>query len=170
MPCVTPTTVLLDLDDTLFDHTHSSLAGPSALRNQFAPLARFTLAALAKIHSDNLESMHAMILSGEMSVDAARRARFRAMVQDCGAPSLDADVLAAIYRRAYLQSRRAVPGAVELLAALRDPAARPVKVAVVTNNVVAEQVQKLAHLGMTELVNVLVVSEEVGVRKPEPAI
>src|SRR3954464_2159100 len=29
-----PTTVLFDLDDTLFDHTHSSLAGLSALRNQ----------------------------------------------------------------------------------------------------------------------------------------
>jgi HAD superfamily hydrolase (TIGR01549 family) len=91
------------------------------------------------------------------------------LAQDCGAPSLDADALATVYREKYLCSRRAVPGALELLSALRGAAPRA-KVAVVTNNVVAEQVEKLAHLGMTELVDVVVISEEAGIRKPEPAI
>jgi HAD superfamily hydrolase (TIGR01509 family) len=165
-----PTTVLVDLDDTLFDHTHSSRAGLEALRQRFDLLTRFTLAELAKIHSDNLEAMHALVLSGELSVHEARTARFRALTQDCGAPSLDADALLAVYREAYLRARRAVPGALELLAAVRARAPLPAKVAVVTNNVVVEQVEKLAHLRMTELVDVLVVSEEAGVRKPEPAI
>jgi HAD superfamily hydrolase (TIGR01509 family) len=165
-----PLTVLVDLDDTLFDHTHSSLAGLEALRQRFDVLTRFTLAALAKIHSANLEAMHALVLSGELSVNEARTARFRALTHDCGAPSLDADALLAVYREAYLHTRRAVPGALELLAAVRARAPVPAKVAVVTNNVVVEQVEKLAHLGMTELVDVLVVSEEAGVRKPEPAI
>jgi len=165
-----PTTVLVDLDDTLFDHTHSSLAGLEALRQRFDLLTRFTLAELAKIHSNNLEAMHALVLSGELSVDEARTARFRALTHDCGAPSLDAVALLAVYREAYLHTRRAVPGALELLAAVRARAPLPAKVAVVTNNLVVEQVEKLAYLGMTALVDVLVVSEEAGVRKPEPAI
>jgi HAD superfamily hydrolase (TIGR01509 family) len=165
-----PTTVLVDLDDTLFDHTHSSLSGLKALQQRFDLLARFTVVALAKIHSDNLETMHALVLSGELSVDEARRARFRALAQDCGAPSLDADILSAVYREASLSARRAVPGALELLMALRARGPSHAKVAVVTNNLVAEQVEKLAHLGMTALVDVLVISEEAGVRKPEPAI
>ncbi len=41
---------------------------------------------------------------------------------------------------------------------------------VVTNNLVAEQIEKLAHLDMTHLVDALVISEEAGVRKPDPAI
>src|SRR5262249_46332473 len=37
------TTVLLDLDDTLSDHTHSSLAGLAALRETYTSFAAFTL-------------------------------------------------------------------------------------------------------------------------------
>jgi putative hydrolase of the HAD superfamily len=161
-----PKVVLLDLDDTLFDHTHSSRSGLSALREAFASFARFELGALEKIHSKNLEAMHALVLRGEISVDEARLARFRAIAADCGAPSLDVEQLAVTYRAAYRRERRAVPGALELLAAVRTRA----KVAVVTNNVVAEQIEKLAHLGMTPLVDALVISEEVGVRKPDAAI
>jgi putative hydrolase of the HAD superfamily len=43
-------------------------------------------------------------------------------------------------------------------------------VGIVTNNAVAEQIEKLAHLGMTDWVDVLVISEEAGVRKPDAAI
>ena len=101
-----------------------------------------------------------------MSVDEARLARFRALAADCGAPALDAAELAATYRAAYQRARRAVPGAIELLGAIRARA----MVGIVTNNVVAEQIAKLAHLGMTDLVDVLVISEEAGARKPDPAI
>jgi putative hydrolase of the HAD superfamily len=164
---MTPTrVVLVDLDDTLFDHTYSARSGLAALRETFAPFARFELDALAKIHAKNLEAMHALVLRGEMSVDEARVARFRAMAADCGAPSLDLSALATTYRSAYQRARRAVPGALDLLAAIGARAT----VVVVTNNVVNEQVQKLAFLGMTELVDVLVVSEEAGVRKPDAAI
>jgi putative hydrolase of the HAD superfamily len=161
-----PNVVLLDLDDTLFDHTHSSLSGLAALRQAYEPFARFELATLAKIHSQNLEAMHLLVLRGEIPVDEARFARFRALAADCGAPSLDVAEVAAAYRTAYLRARRAVPGALELLGAIRAHA----KIGVVTNNVVVEQVEKLAHLSMTELVDVLVISEEAGVRKPDPAI
>src|SRR5258708_15359552 len=78
-------TVLLDLDDTLFDHTHSSLAGLVALQERFAELERLSLDQLAKIHAQNLEAMHVMVLEGVLSLDEARLARFRALAADAGA-------------------------------------------------------------------------------------
>ena len=159
-------TVLLDLDDTLFDHTHSSLAGLTALQERFVELGRVSLDQLAKIHAKNLEAMHDLVLVGELSLDEARFARFRALAADVGAPSLDPEELVVSYRDAYQGARRAVPGAAELLLALRGRAT----VAVVTNNVVAEQIDKLVRLHMKDLVDVLVISEEAGVRKPDPAI
>jgi putative hydrolase of the HAD superfamily len=159
-------TVLLDLDDTLFDHTHSSVAGLEVLQRTYAALAKFTPEQLAKIHSSNLERIHLRVLAGELSLTAARAARFRALCTDCGAMELDETELARCYREAYQLARRPVPGALELLGALRSR----VKVAVVTNNIVVEQVEKLRHLGMTELIDVLVISEEAGAKKPEAAI
>jgi len=160
------TTVLLDLDDTLPDHTHSSLSGLSALRDAYPEFAAFSLEHLAKLASANLERIHLRVLSGELSVEAARTARFRALCRDCGIDHLEPDELAERSRAAYVAARRAVPGALELLSALKPR----VKIGVVTNNIVIEQVEKLRHLGMTELIDVLVVSEEAGAKKPEPEI
>jgi putative hydrolase of the HAD superfamily len=159
-------TVLIDLDDTLFDHGHSALAGLAAVRARCDALARIELAELAALHATHLEATHVRVLSGELTLDEARAVRFGAIARDCGAPSVSAAELAGAYREAYQRSRRAVPGALELLRALRARA----RVCVVSNNLVVEQVEKLAHLEMTDLVDVLVISEEVGVAKPDPEI
>lgn len=167
MPVVPPTrTVLVDLDDTLFDHRHSALAGLAAARARSDALARIEIAELAALHSIHLEATHARVLSGELTLEDARTVRFAAIARDCGAPPDIAAELAGAYRDAYQRERRAVPGAVELLRALRSRA----RVCVVTNNLVVEQVEKLAHLEMTDLIDVLVISEEAGVAKPDPAI
>jgi HAD superfamily hydrolase (TIGR01549 family) len=167
VPVVLPArTVLVDLDDTLFDHSHSALAGLATVRARFDALARIDLAELAALHAKHLEATHLRVLSGELTLEDARTVRFRAIARDCGAPSSAAAELADAYREGYQRARRAVPGAVELLRALRAHA----RVCVVTNNLVAEQVEKLAHLEMTDLVDVLVISEEAGVAKPDPAI
>jgi putative hydrolase of the HAD superfamily len=61
---------------------------------------------------------------------------------------------------------RAVPGAVPLLAAL----AGRVRVGVVSNNLFDEQLDKLKLCGLEPFVHALIVSERVGVSKPDPAI
>jgi putative hydrolase of the HAD superfamily len=159
--------VLLDLDDTLSDHTHSARAALAALRERYPALAAFGLDELAKIQAKNLEETHVRVLNGELTVEAARLVRFRALCATCGAHELDPSELAEGARLAYLAARRAVPGALELLRALR---AAGVTIGIVTNNVLTEQVGKLRELGMTELIDVLVVSEEAGAKKPEPGI
>jgi HAD superfamily hydrolase (TIGR01549 family) len=70
------------------------------------------------------------------------------------------------YRAYYQELRRPVPGAPALLRRLHERA----QVGIITNNQVAEQQEKLIFLGLDGLVDFLVISEAVGVSKPDPAI
>jgi putative hydrolase of the HAD superfamily len=158
-------TVLLDLDDTLLDHTHSSAVALAAVCAGEPALAALPFAEVQADHALLLEELHLEVLRGALSLDAARAERFRRLLarHRCAG---DADALAAAYREAYQSSRQPVPGALALLGLLRGRAA----VAVVTNNLQVEQEEKLRTLGMAHLVDALVVSETVGVAKPDPAI
>lgn len=66
-------------------------------------------------------------------------------------------------RAFYMGRRQLIPGARELLTALRGYAV----VGIVTNNTVDEQREKLSTFGLTELIDFMVVSEEVGYAKPD---
>ncbi len=161
--------VLLDLDDTLFDHRHSSRAGIEALRALHPGWQRHGVEALLGEYLRLLEETHLRFMAGELSAGEAHRVRLRGLFAFAGEAADDAALEAAsrAYRQAYQRSRRAVPGAAALLSALR---ARAVPTVVVTNNVLAEQVEKLRLCGLDGLVDAMVVSEEVGVRKPDPGI
>jgi HAD superfamily hydrolase (TIGR01509 family) len=167
----TTTTVFFDLDDTLFDHTFSVRAGLASLAGPFPAFARRPLDLLHELYATELEAQHPRVLAGQLSADDARLARFRTLGQACGADHDDPGVerIADTYRTAYLTARRAVPGALELLRALRARAPR-LCLGIITNNVVDEQLEKLRVLELQHLIDVLVISEEVGVTKPDPAI
>lgn len=163
--------VLFDLDDTLFDHRATSRAALAALQAGEPALQRLDLDTLERRHVALLEELHeAGVMQGVVPVDEARVERFRRLLEEAGEPPARARALALDvaprYRAAYAAARRAVPGARALLEIVR---AR-VRVGVVSNNILTEQEAKLAQLGMRRLVDVLVVSAEEGVSKPDPAI
>ena len=161
--------MLFDLDDTLFDHRATSRAALSALRDEVPALQALAFDELERRHVAVLEELHhAGVMLGVMSVDEAREERFRRLLAAAGAPARPEAVVAAAarYRDLYVASRRPVPGAVAILAAL----ARRVRLGVVSNNILAEQESKLDQFGMRGLVGALVVSADVGVSKPDPAI
>jgi HAD superfamily hydrolase (TIGR01549 family) len=157
--------VLLDLDDTLSDHPHSSRAALLAVCRAHGPLAARPFELVLADHAAILEELHLEVLRGSRSLDAARVERFRRLLARHGCDG-DPEAAAACYREGYQSSRQAVPGALALLEQLRGRAA----VAVVTNNTQVEQEEKLRILGMSHLIDALVVSETVGVAKPDPAI
>ena len=162
--------LLVDIDDTVVDWigpardavvaavaTHRTLAGadPERLADRFLEI---------------VEETHALWMSGELSMDGLRAARIRRLISESGNADLDpieAEELAAAYREAYLAARRPVIGAAELLAEVRGRGAR---IVAVTNNLVAEQEDKLRHVSLRHLFDDLVISEAAGVNKPDPAI
>lgn len=161
--------ILSDLDDTLFDHDRATRDALSSVRAAERAFAGWTLDELDRRHGDLLEELHPHVLGGRLSVEDARVERFRQLLfASAGEEAAGrAGSIARRYRQAYEKSWHPVPGAVELLDAIRRSGR---SVVVVTNNHVAEQQQKLEQIGLKAYVDALVTSEEAGCCKPEPDI
>ena len=160
--------VLFDLDDTLFDHRASAGEALVRVQNAHECLKAAPFGDVEQLHSRLLEEMHPRVVSGQLGMDEARIERFRQLlVRFGGSPSEEVcREAAAMYRREYLDARRATAGAEGLLTAVRSRAA----VAIVSNNMLQEQVEKLEFCRLAAHVDALIVSEAVGVSKPDPAI
>lgn len=164
----TITTILFDLDDTLFDHMGTARATLAAAAAGRPALHGVPVEDLYACYSELLEELHAQVMAGRISYLAARQQRFARLLAPYE-PGASAEVVrefAQQYYGHYQQVRRPVAGALALLQALK-PA---YKIGIVTNNRLAEQQEKLRHLGMSGLVDALITSEEVGVSKPDPRI
>ncbi|MEO8522666.1 MAG: HAD-IA family hydrolase [Acidobacteriota bacterium] len=161
-------TVLLDLDDTLFDHRGCSRDALEAVRQGDASLGALPLEELERQHAAVLEDLHREVMLGRMPLDLARRERFRRLLAGSGGAASDAAAAAAAeaYRVRYREVRRAVRGAVHFLEALRVRA----RIGVVSNNLYDEQQDKLRVCGLDTFIDALVVSERAGVSKPDPGI
>lgn len=162
------TTVLFDLDDTLFDHIATARA---SLRASAAPLPFFPTVdfeAFYQLYSELLEEYHALLMAGRYTYDEARRLRFERLLAPYwpAATADDVDHFVRANQHHYPLMRQPVAGARALLQALKPHH----RIGIVTNNRTAEQEEKLAFLGLTGLVDALITSEDVGVPKPDPRI
>jgi len=158
--------VLFDLDDTLVDHQYASRAALAGVRERFPAFQKHELDDLIAENQRILDSIHHDVALGARDVADARIERYRRLFAYAGHPDARAGAAAELHRRVYQANRRCVEGALELMTLLR---AR-LRVAVVTNNTVAEQTEKLATFGFAPMVDALVTSEEIGAAKPDPRI
>lgn len=161
-----PPFILFDLDDTLFDHTHASRAALAQMHDVHFPGVAFE--TFAHEHVRLLEIHHHRFLSGELTMDQARAARMRELFSTFGQKIDNATALniGAEYRREHQNNRRLVDGARELLDALSSKS----RLGIVTNNSVAEQMEKLRTLDIGRYFDTLVMSEDVGIAKPDKRI
>jgi putative hydrolase of the HAD superfamily len=158
--------VLFDLDDTLVDHLHASHAAVAGVRDRFVALQARELEAMVAENDRLVEALHAEVGLGRRTAEHARIERYRQLFAFAGVTDAPASAAAELHRRIYQSSRRAIPGAVALLAALQGRAT----IAIVTNNTVAEQTEKLTTFNLAPYVDALITSEEVGAAKPGQAI
>jgi HAD superfamily hydrolase (TIGR01549 family) len=160
--------VLLDMDDTIFDHSLTCRAAIASLRSERSFLRRRPLDELWKEYRRLLDAVGPGVPPRPGSVEEARRERWQRIALLCGVDLSPEEVgeLSSAYRARYQKLRRAVPGARELLERLH----RQARVVVVTNNEVAEQEEKVRFLGVGHLLDGLVISEAVGASKPDRRI
>lgn len=163
-----PRAVLFDLDDTLFDHEQAARVALQRVHRSHTAFSVWQFEAFEREHASVLEELHAQVMLGARSVDDAREERFRRLFAASGVGEDEALVraTAAGYREAYMGARCAVRGALEVLAALKPK----VRIAIVSNNLLEEQQGKIRFCGFEAFVDALIVSESVGVAKPDPAI
>ena len=165
---VLPKVVLFDLDDTIFDHSLTCRDAIREARGEFPELRGRPLEATWREYGRLLGVTHTDVMLGLRSSDEVRTERFLRLSKWSGRP-VDRARAASIslsYRQHYQRLRRAIPGAPETIRRLKGRT----QVGVVTNNTVAEQVEKLAFLGLDRSVDFMVTSEEIGAAKPDPKI
>ncbi len=164
----TPTTLLFDLDDTLFDHQYSDHAGHDAVRNRYPCFSDVPLENFIHAAEHIMDTAWVKVMSGAISVDEWRIDSFRQLFA-CYNGTINHDretfmEAAQLYRQTYKDSRQAMAGAVELLESLREH----VTIGVVTNHFTPEQVEKLALCKLDHLVDFMVCVDDAIAPKPQP--
>jgi len=150
--------VLFDADDTLFNF--DALRGLRLMFSQYG--VDFGPAEFADYSAANIPLWQAY-QARQIDAETLQRQRFACWGQRLGVAPL---VLNQQYLLVMAEICEMLPGAAELLACLRGHA----KLGIITNGFSALQRIRLEKVGLTELIDVLVISEEVGAPKPEKAI
>ena len=161
-------TVLFDLDDTLFDHQHSRRCGLRVLQRNYSELDKVSLEELEKEHEKFLSLDYPKVLDGKQSTEDGTIERIKNLCSIYGVTLSDAEarVIPELYRSAYATNRRAIPGSDKLLEYL----SAHIRVGVVTNGLRIAQGEKLKACMLEKYIDVLIISEEVGYRKPDRKI
>jgi HAD superfamily hydrolase (TIGR01509 family) len=163
--------VILDLDGTLVDHHGAVMEAVSAMLSTVGRSAtdvealRKTWWELERRHMDEY-------LAGACTFAEQRRRRLRTYLPLLGQPvppdlhDLDAWFVEH-YLGAYEDAWRLYPDVGPCLRTLRDSAASP-RLAVLTNGDGAQQRAKVARFQLRSDLDAVLVSEEIGVAKPDP--
>lgn len=148
-----PRAVLFDLDDTLADRS-------AAIGNYARTLAGDFAAALG-----SPEHLHAALIASD-DFGSLRQAQ-RLSAASCWRDPIDAAVLYDHWAARFGEAATPFPDVAQVLGELRD---RDIQLGIITNGGAAMQRAKIAALDLERLMSVIVISQEVGLRKPDAAI
>lgn len=158
--------IILDLDDTLFDHTGSVTA---ALRGWLPTLGAAPTESLVAAWFAAEVRHYSAWLAGRLTYQEQRRQRLRDFLPLIGYPAgadVDLDDLFSGYLACYRSSWLAF-GDVD--AALTAIARAGLPTAVLTNGTKDQQNAKVAAIGLRGRVGPVFTAEQLGVAKPDPS-
>jgi len=160
--------VFFDLDDTLFDHKHSRLAGLEILRQKHTQLKAVSLEELEREHEKLLSADYGRVLAKEISLVDGTISRIKNLcaLYNVDLGPQDVKETAGCYVSEYEKNRQALPGSKELLNYLKKFA----RLGIITNGLVAAQNEKIEVCKLGKFIEVKVISEEVGCKKPSREI
>jgi putative hydrolase of the HAD superfamily len=160
---------MFDLDDTLFAHRESVVAGIHGHRSALGGALAAADAASVAEHWNALEEEHyTRYLTGELDYLGQRRARVRGLLGRHGL-AIDDDAAAEAWFEDYLvHYRNAWALHSDVLPALE--ALRPARFGLITNGERAFQQAKIDRVGLAEWLDDIVASAEVGITKPDERI
>ena len=155
--------VLLDADDTIFDFHRAETYALETTLSAFghdAPVSDY-VDAFRRINTEVWRDYE----SGRSTSQEIRVKRFVLLLDLLGL-AYDPEEVSAGYVDRLAEATFMVDGARELLDALH----RRVPLALVTNGISAVQRSRLARSGVGDYFDVVMISDEIGVQKPDPAI
>lgn len=159
--------ILFDVDDTLFDRQGAQLMVLGVIAREFCDVFAGTdrgAMADAFLESDRQTTLE---FYGDIyTVKNVRVRRAQIFLDLLGLDETYADAIAELYVEAYPRSNAPVEGAAAVVKAL----APKFQLGIVSNGLPDVQYQKLETLGIRHFFDCVVLSEELGIRKPDPRI
>ncbi len=162
--------VWIDLDDTLIDFRANSRAALAGLHASTPQLSGLWDSAeeWTKAYEDHNHRLWAAYNRAEITRDTLRLHRFLNPLMEAGMAEDEARRLAPALDPAYLdllaQQKRLVPGALALLERLRGAGLR---CGVLSNGFKEVQYRKMDVAGLTPYIDLTVLSDDIGVNKPD---
>jgi 2-haloacid dehalogenase len=156
--------IFFDADDTLFDYPLAERTALLACLDEFAIAEEpETVIAAYKRHNHDVWREFER---GEIDQAALRVERFRRLARELGIADLPLERVGSFYLAALAGQSQLLPGALDLVREL----AEKFPLALVTNGIAAVQNQRFAASPVTPYFQSIVISEEVGIAKPDPRI
>lgn len=155
--------ILFDWDDTMLDHGHASRIGAEALHRHFSSVSSLEeFQARWRVAQDKHFPRFAR---GEISFVDHRLARMREAFGDPEMPPDEALARFEVYSQHYKDNWRLFDDVQPCLDRLNGHT-----LGIISNGKLTEQSHKLERMGLAGRFSVVVISEEVGVGKPAPAV
>jgi 2-haloacid dehalogenase len=156
--------IFFDADDTLFDYPRAERVALEACLSEFGVRVGVET-VLDSYRRHNLDVWRAFE-RGETDQIRLRVERFRRLADEMDLPDLPVERVSTFYLKALSGQPHLLPGALEAVEAL---AAR-YPLALVTNGIASVQRRRFAASPITRFFKSVVISEEVGIAKPDPRI
>jgi 2-haloacid dehalogenase len=154
--------VFIDLDDTLMDFKTAERA---ALASSFEEFGLELSADTVQLYEARNSALWKALERGEIDQDRLKVERFRQVFQELGW-AVDPAVFSAVYIEFLSQGIYPLPQAEEVCAWL----GLRYRLAIVTNGIAAVQYPRILNSGIAQYIEAIIVSEEAGCGKPDPAI
>ncbi len=156
--------IFFDADGTLFDYPQAERTALLACLHEFAITAEPEMViATYKIHN---QDVWREFERGETDQATLRVERFRRLAAELAIPDLPLERVSSFYLESLARQSQLLPGALELVREL----AKEFPLALVTNGIAAVQNKRFAASPITVFFKSIVISEEVGIAKPDPRI
>lgn len=155
--------ILFDLDGTLFDYAAAEEAAVRATLRQAG--LEPTPEVVADYRRENA-ALWAALERGETTPDRLRVERWDAVLRQHAALDVDPAALSSTYVTHLGTGTQLLPGAREVL----EQVSREHRIAYITNGLADVQRPRLAASALDRYAEVTVISDEIGVAKPDPAI
>nr|RBQ94401.1 hypothetical protein FVER53263_21121 [Fusarium verticillioides] len=169
-PQLAPTMIFLDLDNTLFDHRQSLKYALAAVQSIIPSLREITSDDLAEKYNEALNHVYGRYLRNEIADEDQNAEKVKLFFKSLDLEEPDSECIAcfrSVYKRIYRTNREATPGSIQTLRRLRDNGYRT---AIITNGPTGSQIEKAKAIGVFDLVECLIASEEAGHPKPDVRI
>lgn len=157
--------IFFDWDDTMLDHGHASRIGANALFHQFSSSVSSSLEEFQAAWRSAQDTHFPRFARGEISFVEHRVARMREAFGDPEMPADLAVVRFEVYSEQYKASWRLFDDVAPCLDRLKVHT-----LGIISNGKLTEQSQKLERMGLAGRFATVVISDEVGIGKPDSRI